>query len=450
MNNDAQRRERRFTFKGRHMVLAAILLLAGSICLYVAVHRGDADRRLEALRAAGYPTSFAELAEYTKLPEGVPNAAELYTRAFAVFVPPVDEANVPVLGKAQLPDRGSPLPEPMARAISECLKANQPCLTLLHEAVGIEHCRYDWDYADRLSLWKTQPYTEGVRHCMHLLWLSTIFHAHWGDTDAAVVCVRAGLQLAESVRREPGVMGYMVRIALRAGVLLAMERALSLTSFTDQQLAELDRMLAASAATLDLKEALITERCLAIEKFKAMEHLRPPPLRYLIRTGEIILWAPGMQERGLPDTLDYMEDYVEAGDLPTMQRMARFREVKDELAGRSILHATAKAWAPLFTGRVFELDPRIRVHFDMARAALAIERYRLATGKVPGQLEELVPQYLEQVPIDPFDAQPIRYRRTEPGYCLYSILEDGQDNGGRERGDVKTGEPYDWCFIVTR
>ncbi len=79
-----------------------------------------------------------------------------------------------------------------------------------------------------------------------------------------------------------------------------------------------------------------------------------------------------------------------------------------------------------------------------------MERYRLARGKLAEQLRELVPQYLEQVPIDPFDGQPIRYRCTAPGYRLHSILEDGQDNGGRERGEVKSGEPYDGCFIVTR
>jgi len=54
------------------------------------------------------------------------------------------------------------------------------------------------------------------------------------------------------------------------------------------------------------------------------------------------------------------------------------------------------------------------------------------------------------VPVDPFDGRPIRYRRTDPGYLLYSVDTDGQDHGGRERSDAQQGEPYDWCFIVTR
>jgi hypothetical protein len=100
--------------------------------------------------------------------------------------------------------------------------------------------------------------------------------------------------------------------------------------------------------------------------------------------------------------------------------------------------------------RVAQLDARRQAHLDMARTALAIERWRLATSDLPAELEQLVPQYLDAAPIDPFDGRPIRYRRTEAGYVLYSVLEDGEDNGGISRDDVKRDEPHDWPFIVTR
>jgi hypothetical protein len=61
-----------------------------------------------------------------------------------------------------------------------------------------------------------------------------------------------------------------------------------------------------------------------------------------------------------------------------------------------------------------------------------------------------VPTYLAQLPIDPFDGQPLRYRRRNRGYLLYSVMDGGQDNDSRERQDVQRGEPYDWCFRVTR
>lgn len=437
-------------FKRWHLIPAAVLLLAGSLVLCAKSGRDGLEKRIDVIRAVGYPTTFAELAEYTKLPEGVENATAVYMRAFAAYVPPVDEANTPILGKARLPEGGAPLPEPMVKAISDCLAPNQECLALLHEAGGVEYCRYEWDYADELLLWKTQPHRDNVKRCGLLLRLSTVFHAYAGDANAVVTCIRDGFRLAKSVRREPGKIGHLVRIVSRLSVLLGLERALSQVPFTQQQVEDLDRMLAARVATLDLKDALITEQCFAIEKFKDLERGGAPPLKLLIRTGELILWVPGIRERGLPDTLDCMADYIEAADLPVRERTARFRQIAEGVQARSILHVKAKVWAPLFTEGLFELDPRIRVHFALARAALTIERSRLATGNVPERLDELVPRYIEQVPIDPFDGRPIRYKRTESGYSLYSILEDGQDNGGTEPSWVTPGEPYDLCFVVAR
>jgi hypothetical protein len=45
-------------------------------------------------------------------------------------------------------------------------------------------------------------------------------------------------------------------------------------------------------------------------------------------------------------------------------------------------------------------------------------------------LAELAPSYLETVPVDPFDGQPLRYRTQGAGYVLYSIGPDLKDDGG--------------------
>ena len=45
-----------------------------------------------------------------------------------------------------------------------------------------------------------------------------------------------------------------------------------------------------------------------------------------------------------------------------------------------------------------------------------------------GSLESLVPAYLEQVPRDPYDHEPLRYAPRKR--IVYSIGPDGQDSGG--------------------
>ena len=440
MNDGSGRPGSRFTLRWWHLVLAALVVLAAAIGIHVALRHNELQRRLEALRAEGYPTNVAELAEYTQLPAGVQNAASVYVDAFALYMPPADDAKVPFLGKAKLPQRAEPLPEPMARAMADCLTANEQCLALLHEAAGFEQCRYNSDYKDYAT---RGPDFASIKRCAQLLNLGVVLHANEGDNEAAVQDIHDGLRLANSLRREPALISYLVRVACNALTVSGLEQALNRTTFTDEQLKELDEAFTAVAADLDLAEVIITERCFNLEG------VRDPLQTGGSGPGGIVLRLPGIQGRGLLDILDYTDDCVEAARLPLTERVARFRDIDKELEELSALHLMIKLLAPRMR-RFAELDLRVRAHLDLAKTALAAERYRLAVGNVPSELAELVPTYLDEVPIDPFDARAIRYERADDGYVLYSIAEDGVDNGGIEKEQAGRGQHYDLCFIVTR
>ncbi len=74
---------------------------------------------------------------------------------------------------------------------------------------------------------------------------------------------------------------------------------------------------------------------------------------------------------------------------------------------------------------------RARCDMEAALTMLAIEAYRRDAGRYPGKLEDLLPRYLPRLPIDYADRKPLRYRRDNDGYLLYSIGSDGRDDGGR-------------------
>ncbi|TSA53855.1 MAG: hypothetical protein D4R45_04950, partial [Planctomycetaceae bacterium] len=90
-----------------------------------------------------------------------------------------------------------------------------------------------------------------------------------------------------------------------------------------------------------------------------------------------------------------------------------------------------------------------------AQTSLAVERYRLAEGRLPQSLNNLVPAYIEAVPADPYDGHPLKYRTLETGFVVYSIGDDRSDDGGAERGKGERGPrgkpaPWDITFIVER
>jgi hypothetical protein len=80
-------------------------------------------------------------------------------------------------------------------------------------------------------------------------------------------------------------------------------------------------------------------------------------------------------------------------------------------------------------------------------AALAVERFRLARGRWPESLADVVPEVLAAVPADPFDGQPLRYRRTAGGVVIYSIGPDGADDGGTFRYDPPRSGPDVGCVL---
>lgn len=70
-----------------------------------------------------------------------------------------------------------------------------------------------------------------------------------------------------------------------------------------------------------------------------------------------------------------------------------------------------------------------------AAIELAIRMYRLDhRGEYPQTLEDLVPAYLARLPADPFtlDGHPFRYRRATKPPLIYSVAEDGNDDGGND------------------
>jgi hypothetical protein len=99
---------------------------------------------------------------------------------------------------------------------------------------------------------------------------------------------------------------------------------------------------------------------------------------------------------------------------------------------------------------------RVQAYVDAARVACAVERHRIAHGALPDALPQLVPRFLDHIPADVLDGQPLRYRRpAEGGYVVYSVGWNRIDDGGKVGWtsgpkpslDLKTG---DWVWSLPR
>ncbi|NOS70186.1 MAG: hypothetical protein HOP33_09675 [Verrucomicrobia bacterium] len=77
---------------------------------------------------------------------------------------------------------------------------------------------------------------------------------------------------------------------------------------------------------------------------------------------------------------------------------------------------------------------------------LALRIYQIERGQPPTQLSDLVPRYLPRIPIDPFAEKELIYRPQGTNWLLYSVGEDGMDDGGTPATGRNLGAKGDVLF----
>src|SRR5262249_4859609 len=100
-------------------------------------------------------------------------------------------------------------------------------------------------------------------------------------------------------------------------------------------------------------------------------------------------------------------------------------------------------------GKLLQEDGYAYVFYRMVRkhaairsllTALAAERYRQKSGQWPDSLENLVPEFLGGAQlVDPFNGNPLRFRRLPDGLVIYSVGADRKDNGGNLSREIDEG-----------
>jgi hypothetical protein len=97
------------------------------------------------------------------------------------------------------------------------------------------------------------------------------------------------------------------------------------------------------------------------------------------------------------------------------------------------------------TDAAFTAERRNQTNRSLVVLGLSLADYRDEHQRFPNRLDQLVPKHIDRVPIDVMWGESFTYKRTDAGYVLYGLGEDGQDDGGSA---TDTGDgPLD--FVIT-
>jgi hypothetical protein len=140
--------------------------------------------------------------------------------------------------------------------------------------------------------------------------------------------------------------------------------------------------------------------------------------------GSATLMRPWMMAR-LNERIDTLNALIAAAARPWPERMdpppsayvsqtQRFGSSRGSDAPTMALLATGLTWV------------------RCARLVVAVEQYRLAHGQsLPSRAGDVVPAYLDALPIDPFSGKPLRFVPEARGYVVYSFGRNLRDDGGQ-------------------
>ena len=282
------------------------------------------------------------------------------------------------------------------------------------------------------------PDVQETRKAASLFRYEMLYQSNKGNVSEAVRAGRACVCAGRSFYDDPNLISQLVRIAIIAIGLNGVERALSLGESNEAELVALDKLLADEEKHNSLLVALRGERASSYQLFSRLGSGAIPSNNFRAEMGmteeplfERMFITPRWQmRRQQPVMMDMMNRLVENARLPSHEQASGESEIDREIKGKRVSAPLIGMLIPA-TNKVAEACRRKTGTVAAMRGLIAVERFRMKYGKWPAKLSEVVPEFLDSLPTDPFDGTPIKMVRTSDGIIVYTVGNDKVDDGGK-------------------
>jgi hypothetical protein len=343
----------------------------------------------------------------------------------------------------------TPEPQTPAEDVLLALSKYDSAVEELRQASKLPYSRFPLEYDKDNPGAILLPHLARLKQCSMFLQLRAIAELQAGQTEKAAADIKLALYLIDSVKSEPFFISHLVRIAILNISLQPIYEGLAEHKWSDAQLAALDSELAGFNFLTDYQRAIRGEAAGTTAMVDYLRHRR--------KIGEYFdLFQSGGQDHSGWNYLGYVapsgwfrqnqlrlaEFYLQQC-LPTVDTETRTFSPNAAKQAEANLE-TAMAHMTAYNFLVHVIFSPVKEWFthadrkfaygqesaDLARVAIALERYRLAQGKFPESLDALAPQFAGKIPNDITTGQPLKYHRSDSAFVLYSIGWNEKDDGG--------------------
>jgi hypothetical protein len=347
-----------------------------------------------------------------------------------------------------------------ARVIVDSFQKYSPVIEELRTASQRPYVRFNiaWDTPDKISI--VLPHLLAVRRAVRAVSLLATAELALGQTDQAANDVKLALYLSEAPKYEGIVVSELVRGACLRATMQPLMIGLRNHQWTDEQLKQLQQSLEKIDAIAGIANALNGESKTivnsAFEQLKAASNRlklldawssivdgsndspgKNPALQFLFWMAVPRGWVDFEQlnyERNfnnhIMSAIDVshhsIDPVVAANGETALQKMKELGPL------HNVLHHEVISLVGLPSLHKLALKTTItQTDINLAYLVCALERYRLAHGQYPDDLNSLVPQIANALPNDAVKGGPLHYRRNGNAFVLYSVGWNGTDDGGK-------------------
>ena len=357
--------------------------------------------------------------------------------------------------------------DPRDPKIAEYLKERTAAIAFFREASRKSDCRFDRDFSKGFSV--LLPELNTLQEGSFLLLLEGLAEAARGDLFRAEAETASILRMPRHLNEPlPVNVAYATRIERMAATLLEKVLATQTSRKSAVRNDELARLLSSSADDSrflwSLRRACKGEEALCVANFSTIPLLDGrqefPPNKAYSSVQARLGWAGPWLLTTLAYRLTLLSDDL-ASYRREMDHMQAVLSLPYSRAAQYIAVSLeqnppepSSAWplrskppgliASLARPQTIGLYLRLATEADtlhrLMRVAYAITLYRTKYTKDPANLDDLVPEFLTHVPLDPFDGKPLRMKKADKGLILYSVGANQEDDGGvdgkEDEGDI--------------
>lgn len=435
------------------------LVLASAISLFLVTYTianfvagMELRNATRAAKKAGLPLTIKEI-----IPSPVPdseNAALVYNEIYSIY----EKLNkgyskeweyMPFVGKVDIRELSLAQKERLAELVF-----NDPDFIRMYElikkAVDMPSCRFNIKYEDGFNM--ILPHPHKMRAIATMTSVKIFLLTEQDRYDEALEFARIGLRLGNALENDPIIISQLVRRSCDDIVMRGLRKTISnmpSDAVPTDACRRLITEIGSKEGIASLKKGL--EGTIAISREYIFEMaLRGQAGHY--KDFWRLLYMPNINKRiqkmfwklypsylGRPivrkDTAFYLSSMVNFTNLclsPYYQIKDKINELKKEFRKETPIALLNNPVSSMILLPV-EIIYREAVNtakLDGLKIALALKIYRAEEGEYPDSLAVLIPEYLSELPKDPFTGKNYIYHRKGKHFSVYSAGINEKDDGG--------------------